>query len=944
MSLEGKQIRNTYRGLAILNDTNSELTTSLQTIKDGAGNESALKISTDKVGISDYVFPQTDGAANQVLATDGSGQLSWANTSVIDWGNFNNDIIPALPNFYKLGTSAMPWKDVFVGPGSLYVNGKQVLSDDSGTIVVSTSDNQNLSIKTKGTGNLELAAEGTGALTFKSDVAIQNGSSIRSTTSAVSFESHLNLNSYRIANLAAPINPNDAARKADVDAITLAYTPLNKAGDSMAGELAMGGNKITGLGEPTTGTDATTKNYVDNAVAGLKWKDPVKAATITNITLNSNTIIDGVSVTAGDRVLVKNQTDATQNGIYVVVGAGGWTRATDADNNPGAEIGGGTAVFVQNGNVNGGVGYVITSPAGVANLGTDPIVWAAFTGADALTAGDGLSVSGNELSVDGTVVRTTTFNGLGDARYLQLSGGILTGELQINRAASNQIRMINGSDNIWFGPSTGSLAFVVNSENAARIDPPGLSLTHGISVVTREKGDARYPQLAATNTFAATQNATIWSANDGGVGTPTFRFTNQIGTGFSRAAASNTIQVSLSSVAVARFEPTGVSTTDGITLITREKGDARYPQLGATSNVFTGIQWIRNTSPIVIFEDTDATLNNKKAYLQAVSGKFIVGVWNDDDTFKDVLGSFEAGTSITQDYTVITREKGDARYVRTDQIASIGNTLTLNDDNQSFIISNTTDTTTGLLDVSVQGNATDAIIRFHRDTNVGGSAKTYFYIGNSTTAIEAMIVGGDGTTAPHEKTVITREKGDARYPTLFSNNTFTGQQIIQSTNPIFEIWDADGGTDEKRWYFSLGNNVLTINRKTDAGVYTEQPARIDPVGTTAPSVTTIITRQKGDARYTQISSDMALKENIQDAPEALPIIEQLRPVQFTWKDTEEEGDLTHIGLLAQEVAEVIPSAVREAGNGLGLEMRDLIGLLVKSVKELSAEVKKLKGE
>ena len=86
VSLEFQQIRNTYRGLVVLNYTNNELSNSLTTLKDGAGNESALKISTDKVGISDYVFPQTDGAANQVLATDGNGNLDWitiVNTSPI---------------------------------------------------------------------------------------------------------------------------------------------------------------------------------------------------------------------------------------------------------------------------------------------------------------------------------------------------------------------------------------------------------------------------------------------------------------------------------------------------------------------------------------------------------------------------------------------------------------------------------------------------------------------------------------------------------------------------------------------------------------------------------------------------------------------------------------------------------------------------------------------
>lgn len=96
------------------------------------------------------------------------------------------------------------------------------------------------------------------------------------------------------------------------------------------GPVSMNGQKITSLADGTAATDAVTKSQLDNVSAGLSWKTPVRAATTANITLSAPQTIDGVSVIAGDRVLVKNQTTASANGIYVVA-AGAWTRATDAD-------------------------------------------------------------------------------------------------------------------------------------------------------------------------------------------------------------------------------------------------------------------------------------------------------------------------------------------------------------------------------------------------------------------------------------------------------------------------------------------------------------------------------------------------------------------------------------------------------------------------------------
>jgi hypothetical protein len=81
---------------------------------------------------------------------------------------------------------------------------------------------------------------------------------------------------------------------------------------------------------PTSDADVATKAYVDGLVSGLAWKAAVKAATTANITLSGTLTVDGVSLSVGDRILVKDQTDKTQNGIYIV-DSGSWSRSPDMD-------------------------------------------------------------------------------------------------------------------------------------------------------------------------------------------------------------------------------------------------------------------------------------------------------------------------------------------------------------------------------------------------------------------------------------------------------------------------------------------------------------------------------------------------------------------------------------------------------------------------------------
>lgn len=161
------------------------------------------------------------------------------------------------------------------------------------------------------------------------------------------------------------------------------------------GSIDMNGFSIFNLGQPITAANQVVdKGYVDNAVMGLSWKDSVHLATTVNVALTGLQTIDGVVMNNPDRVLVKNQTTPSENGIWVT-GAGGWTRAVDAD--AAAEVQG-MAMFVEDGTVNGDTAWVCTTNAPIT-VGTTSLAFAQFAGGGTVTGGAGMTQTGNILNV-----------------------------------------------------------------------------------------------------------------------------------------------------------------------------------------------------------------------------------------------------------------------------------------------------------------------------------------------------------------------------------------------------------------------------------------------------------------------------------------------------------------------------------------------------------------
>ena len=165
--------------------------------------------------------------------------------------------------------------------------------------------------------------------------------------------------------------------------------------------VSLNSQKITNLATPTASTDAASKSYVDGVSQGLDVKDSVKATTTANGTLASafanGQTIDGITLATNDRILIKDQSTQTENGIYTVNASGAPTRADDLATGADAA---GAFVFIEQGTVNAENGFVCTSNKGSAVVGTNNLVFSQFSGAGQITAGNGLEKSGNTLSAD----------------------------------------------------------------------------------------------------------------------------------------------------------------------------------------------------------------------------------------------------------------------------------------------------------------------------------------------------------------------------------------------------------------------------------------------------------------------------------------------------------------------------------------------------------------
>jgi hypothetical protein len=286
------------------------------------------------------------------------------------------------------------------------------------------------------------------------------------------------------------------------------------------GIVDVSGKRVIGMATPTTGTDGANKDYVD-AVAQGAGNAPftaVRAIALSNITLSAPQTIDGVSVIAGDRVLVTAQSTGAQNGIYVVA-AGAWTRATDA--NADAEFPAGKQVFVNEGSAYGNTVWAITNDTAIT-VGTTTISFTQVGGLGQVTAGSGLTKTGNVLDVGagtGITVAADTVGLTGQALALHNLG--TNGMIARTSAGVVAARTITG---------TAGRISITNGD--------GVSGNPTINIDTSYVGQATITTLGTIGT--GTWNGTLISPTYGGTGVNNGVKTITLGGNFTTSGAFTT--------------------------------------------------------------------------------------------------------------------------------------------------------------------------------------------------------------------------------------------------------------------------------------------------------------------------------------------------------------------------------------------------------------------
>ena len=255
-------------------------------------------------------------------------------------------------------------------------------------------------------------------------------------------------------------------------------------------QLASATNPVTGV-TPTSDNHFATKSYVDGVSQGLDVKEAVKVATTANITLSGTQTIDGVAVSADERVLVKDQSTQSQNGLYLCKSSS-WVRTDDlAAGSDGSSV----FVFVDQGTVNSENGFVCTTSKGSAVTGTNNLSFTQFSGAGQITASDGLSKSGNTLSVDlksngGLVIESSEI-------AVDLAASSITGTLAVSdggtgatsaSAARTSLGLVIGTDVEPHSDKLTELATMAqNTANAlADLTNTEVQILDGATVTTAE--------------------------------------------------------------------------------------------------------------------------------------------------------------------------------------------------------------------------------------------------------------------------------------------------------------------------------------------------------------------------------------------------------------------------------------------------------------------------
>ena len=428
-------------------------------LKEGTNNGShhvQLKAPNALSGNLALTLPGADGNNGEVLKTNGSGTLSFGTLALGD----------------LTGTLALSALEIDGGTdiGADLADADLMIVDDSanGTNRKSTLTRMKKYIFSAISG--DATASNSGALTIANG-SVENAMLAGSIANAKLANDGITIGSDDTS-LGDTITDLNGLTSVDVDNITIdgnTISSTNTNGNIIldpngTGVINVSSARITSLATPTGSTDAATKAYVDAQLQGLDVKNSVRVATTANGTLASafanNSTVDGITLATGDRILLKDQSTGSENGIYTVNASGAPTRATDFDAD--SEVTGGTFFFVEEGTVNADNGFVMTND-GTVTVGTTALTFTQFSGAGQVIAGDALTKSGNTINVG---VDNSSIEINSDALRVKASGitnAMLAGSIDLTAKVTGALPVGNGGTGLT-SIAKGSV-LVANSAN-----------------------------------------------------------------------------------------------------------------------------------------------------------------------------------------------------------------------------------------------------------------------------------------------------------------------------------------------------------------------------------------------------------------------------------------------------------------------------------------------
>lgn len=766
---------------------------------------------------------------------------------------------------------------------------------------------------------------------------------------------------------------------------------------TMTGDLNLGGFRVIGLGTPVNPSDAVNKQYVDDVVSGLSWKQAVVAATTTNIALSGTQTIDGVVVGVGQRVMVKNQTAAYQNGIYICASTA-WSRAPDAETSVELD---GAAVFVQAGTINADSAWIQVTNSPV--IGTSPISWSRFAASGGASPGNGIDITGSVISVA---------NGPG----LTFTGGDLTLDISSDFAFSGSDLILANSGVVSGTYGSGSLIPVVSVDAKGRVTsittatPTGYQASNAFLTALTTTGSGIQVKTGTTTAAARTIDWTgngISVTNGNGIsGNPTIN---------SSAVATNTPSTIVFRDGTGSFAASTITAN----LIGSVDGNATTATTLQTARTINGVSFngsanisIDAPTPFLItfnnggaggasgttFDGSVArTISYNTIGAPSATGTGASGTWGISisgnaatattlQTARTINGvSFNGSANISinaptpQNLTFVNNGTGAASGTTFD--GSVARTISYNTVGAP---SAGGAGASGTWSINISGNAATATTA----SSTSGNANT------ATTLATARSIGLSGVTATAQNfdgsgnisipitaipaSLLTGTIADARISGSYTGltnitgsgtatfGTFSGSgasltalnasQLTSGTVPDARISGAYTGITTLSTTSNItcggtfrgsdgtaGAPAFNFNSDPNTGMFRSAE---NVIGWATGGTQRLTLDGSGNLTATgnvTAFSDARIKRDVTTIADALLKVQAIRGV--TYSRVDEENGPRHAGVIAQEVEQVLPEVVSTGPTGMkSVAYGNLVALLIEAVKELSQEVQDLKAQ